>query len=137
MRKPSRLLAVAISIPFLAGCFSVSQVPVPRAAPDREEMDIRGVVVREAGGTEEVIEFGEVHDVTWTPTSLSVVADVSQDGTTQTITQLYWISTLSVLLVKQLNAGATSAIIGGIIVGAAAIIASAVTGDGNPSSGGS
>jgi len=136
MRKPSRLLATVLLVPFLAGCFTVTQIAVPPAAPDREGMDIRGVVVREAGGTESVTEFDEVHEIVWTPTSLSVVADVKEGGTTQTITQLYSISTLSGLLVRQLDAGPTSAIIGGVIVGLAAFIAMAVTGDGNQGAGG-
>jgi hypothetical protein len=129
MRKPSRLLAVAVSIPFLTGCFTVSQIAVPPAAPDREKTDVRGVVVRQAGGTEEVIRFEEVHQLTWTPTSLSVVADIDEDGARQTITRLYPLTTLSGLLVKHLDAGATSAIVGVVIVGLAAFIATAVTGD--------
>ena len=132
MRKPPRLLVVALSIPFLTGCFTVAQVAVPPVAAAREEVDVRGVVVRHAGGTEEVVRFDEVHEVVWTPTALSVVADVSVDGATQTITQLYPISTLSGLLVKQLDAGVTSAIIGGVILGAIAFVAVAVTGGTNP-----
>lgn len=114
----------------MAGCFTVAPMPVPPTAPQREAVELRGVVVREADGTERSVRFEEVHDVTWTSTSLSVVADISEGGVTQTTTQLYPISTLSGLLVRQIDAGKTSAIIGGVIVGTAAFIAAYVSGTG-------
>ena len=137
MRKPSRLLVAALVTPFLTGCFSVTQVAVPPAAPDRDALDVRGVVVRQAGGTEQTVEFETVHELEWTPTSLSVVADAHVDGSTQTITRLYSISTMSGVLVRSLDAGKTSGIIGGIILGTVAFIAVAVTGRGDPNRQGS
>lgn len=128
MNSLTRLLAILVIVPVAAGCFTVAQVAVPPTAPEREEMEVRGVVVREAGGTEELIEFVEVHEAEWTATSLSVVADVEEDGQTRTITRLFPISTLSGVLVKQIDPGKTSAIIGGVIVGTAAFIAGAVSG---------
>ena len=133
MNTTSRLFATLLVAPLLAGCFTTGQVPVPPTAPQREAVELRGVVVRESSGAEQRIEFEEVHSVEWNATSLSVVADVIQGGAPQTITQLYPISTLSGLLVRQLDAGATSAIIGGAIVGTAALIATVVTGTGNDS----
>lgn len=138
MRSSSRLAALLLATPLLAGCFTVAPMPVPPTAPQREEVELRGVVVRDADGTEEQVEFNEVHEVTWTNTSLSVVADITDDnGMTQTITELYPISTLSALLVRQLDAGKTSAIIGGAIVGTAAFIATVVSGTSDPSGSGS
>lgn len=128
MNSLTRLLAILVIAPMAAGCFTVGQVAVPPTAPEREGLEVRGVVVREAGGTERLIEFVEVHEAEWTPTSLSIVADVEENGQTQTITRLFPISTLSGVLVRQLDAGKTSAIIGGVIVGTAAFIAGAVSG---------
>ncbi|MGY8776491.1 MAG: hypothetical protein ACKVIN_00070 [Longimicrobiales bacterium] len=132
MRKPSRLLVAALMTPFLSGCFSVTQVAVPPGAQDRDALNVRGLVVRQAGGTEQTIEFETVHDLEWTPTSLSVVADASVDGETQTITRLYSISTMSGVLVRSLDAAKTSGIIGAVILGTVAFIAVAVTGGGVP-----
>lgn len=130
MKQLPRLLALLLVAPLAAGCFTVAQVAVPPTAPEREEMEVRGVLVRQAGGTEELIEFATVHELEWTPTSLSVVADVETNGTTETITRLFPIQTLSGILVRQLDPGKTSAIIGGVIVGTAAFIATAVSGGG-------
>ncbi|MEM7416278.1 MAG: hypothetical protein AAF389_12315 [Gemmatimonadota bacterium] len=138
MKSSSRLAALLVAAPLLAGCFTVAPMPVPPTAPQREDVALRGVVVREANGTEEEVRFDEVHEVTWTNTSLSVVADVTDaSGATQTVTELYPISTLSALLVRQLDAGKTSAIIGGAIVGTAAFIATVVSGTSDPAGGGS
>jgi len=95
-------------------------------------MALKGVVVTD-GTTEETIEFAELHEATWTPSSLSIVADVDQNGTTQTLTRLIPITQLSALLVRQIDPGLTSAIVGGVIVGAIAGIAFYVTGRGDPS----
>jgi len=131
MRKPARLVVVVASLPFLAGCFGVMQVPVPAAQQDREAMTLRGVVVREGGSTQ-TLEFSELHDAIWTPTSLSVVADLrGEDGEAGTITRLFPITQLDALLVRQLDPGRTSAIIGGLLVGTVAVIALIVTGSGD------
>lgn len=134
MKQLPRILAILFVAPLAAGCFTVTQVDVPPTAPARQELQVQGVVVRQAGGTEEVIRFAEVHEAEWTTTSLSIVADVDEDGSRQTITRLFPISTLSGVLVRQLDAGRTSAIVGGVIVGTAAFIAGAVGGGTNPAS---
>lgn len=127
MKKPGRLLVSVLSIPLLAGCFTVAQVPVPRTAPEREELNLRGVVVSD-GNSEETIRFNTLHEATWTPSALSIVADVSREGRTETITRLIPISTLSGVYVRQLDAGRTSGIIGGLIVGTVAVISIWITG---------
>ncbi len=129
MRKPGRFLVSVLSLPLLAGCFTVATVPVPRTAPERDQVNLRGVVVTD-GTTEETLEFEALHEATWTPASLSVVADIEEDGELKTITRLFPITALSGLLVRRMDAGATSAIIGGAIVGTAAAIAFLVTGKG-------
>ena len=132
MKQLTRILAILLVAPMAAGCFTVAQVAVPPTAPEREEMEVMGVVVRQAGGTEEIIRFTEVHEAEWTTTSLSIVAEVEENGSTRTITRLFPITTLSGVLVRQLDAGKTSAIVGGVIVGTAAIIAAGVGGSTNP-----
>lgn len=130
MRRPRRPLVLLLALPFLAGCFAVTQTAVPPSQPEREELDLHGVVVTSPdGGEEEVIRFTELHDATWTPTALSFVADVRQDGRTETLTRLVPITELQGVLVRQLDAGRTSAIMGAAIVGTIAVIAFVVTGD--------
>lgn len=106
----------------LASCFTVAQVPVPATAPEREEIEVRGVVMRQEDGGEERVEFQQIHDATWTPTGYSVVADVDNGGPQhETITRIFPISAMAGLLVRQIDAGRTSAIIGGVFVIGAAL----------------
>lgn len=130
MRRPRRTVVFLFALPFLAGCFGVTQTAVPPSLPDRQELDLHGVVVTSPdSGEDEVIRFTEVHEATWTPSSLSFVADVQEDGRTETITRLVPITELQGVLVRQLDAGRTSAIVGAAIVGTVVLIAFLVTGD--------
>ena len=130
MRKPGRLAVVAVSLPFLAGCFTVARAPVPATLPEREALDLKGVVITQPdNGTEEVLEFSQLHEAVWTPSSLSVVGDVAGSGPSpQTVTRLIPITNLDAVLVRQIDGGKTSAIIGGVVMGAIATIALLVTG---------
>ncbi|KPJ81353.1 MAG: hypothetical protein AMS19_08305 [Gemmatimonas sp. SG8_23] len=131
MKKPGRLAILFAAVPFLGGCFTVATVPVPATAPEREDTDFQGVVVRQVGGGEETVVFDEVLEATWTPTSLSVVGQLPamDDGAPgETVTRLFPISTLAGLRVRKLDAGKTSALVGGVFLVAAAIIASQVSG---------
>lgn len=130
IRRPRRATVALVALPFLMGCFSVTQTAVPRSLPDRQALDLRGVVVTQPDeGTEEVLEFEELHDVTWTPSSLSFVADVRQDGRTETVTRLVPITELRSVMVRQFDGAKTSLIVGGAIVAAVAVITFIVTGD--------
>lgn len=130
IRRPRRATVALVALPFLMGCFSVTQTAVPRSLPDRQALDLRGVVVTQPDeGTEEVLEFEELHDVTWTPSSLSFVADVRQDGRTETVTRLVPITELQSVMVRQFDGAKTSLIVGGAIVAAVAVITFIVTGD--------
>lgn len=129
MSRLGRALVAVVTIPFLSGCYTVSQVPVPATHPEREAMQLQGVVVTPPDdGSEEVIRFAEVHEATWTPTSLSVVADVSAEGRTQTITRLFPITEIDGLMVRELDAGRVSLVIGAVVVGAIAVVTFLVTG---------
>ena len=126
MRTPHRLAIALLCIPVLSGCFTVTTIPVPVTAPEREQVEFRGVVVRQEGGGEEITEFSDIAEKTWTPTSLSVVGVLA--GETVPTTRLFQISTMSGLTVRQLDAGKTSAIIGGVFLLTAGVIASLVSG---------
>ena len=127
MNKPARLTVLLLTLPFLAGCFTVATVPVPRTQPERENLTLRGFVVTD-GTTEEVVRYDEVLEATWTPSSLSIVGANGSGEELVTETRLVPITELRGLLIRTLDAGSTSAIIGGVIVGAAAAIAVLVTG---------
>jgi len=127
MNKPGRLTVLLLTLPFLAGCFTVATVPVPRTQPEREDLAIRGVVITD-GATEQTIEYDEVLEATWTPSSLSIVGANGEGDDIMTETRLIPITELRGVLVKSLDAGPTSAIVGGLIVGAVAVIAFLVTG---------
>ena len=127
MNKPARLTVLLLTPPFLAGCFTVATVPVPRTQPERESLTLQGFVVTD-GTTEEVVRYDEVLEATWTQSSLSIVGATGSGEELVTETRLIPITELRGLLIRTLDAGSTSAIIGGVIVGAAAAIAVLVTG---------
>ena len=127
MNKPARLTVLLLTLPFLAGCFTVATVPVPRTQPERESLTLQGFVVTD-GTTEEVVRYDEVLEATWTQSSLSIVGATGSGEELVTEPRLIPITELRGLLIRTLDAGSTSAIIGGVIVGAAAAIAVLVTG---------
>lgn len=129
MNKPGRLTVLLLTLPFLAGCFTVATVEVPRTQPEREALEIRGVVITD-GATEQVIEYERVLEATWTPSSLSIIGANGEGDDIVTETRLIPITELRGLLVRSLDAGPTSAIVGGLIVSAVAVIAFVVTGKG-------
>lgn len=130
MNKTGRLSVLLFSLPFLAGCFSVTTLPVPRTQPEREALNLRGIVISD-GTEEQVIQYDNVLDATWTPSSLSLVGSNGSGDDITTETRLIPITELRGLLVRRLDAGTTSAIIGGLIVGAVATVALIVTGKAN------
>ncbi len=138
MRRFTYALVALATLPFLAGCFGVMRAPVPASHPEREALDLRGVVVVQAGNEDgEVVEFAEVHDLTWTNSSLSFVADVPRGpGRVETVTRLVPITELQSVIVRKFDAGKTSAIMGGVLVATFATIALILTGDGGIYTGG-
>ena len=56
MNKTGRLSILLFSLPFLAGCFSVTTLPVPRTQPEREALTLRGIVISD-GTEEQVIQY--------------------------------------------------------------------------------
>lgn len=137
MRRSLQTLLAIVSLPFLAGCYTVTQISLPPSHPERQELDLRGVVVNRAGSEEEVLEFQELHEATWTPSALSFVADVSRGGgRMETVTRLVPLTEIQGVIVRQFDAGTTSALIGGAIVGTIAFVAILVTGDANSYLGG-
>jgi hypothetical protein len=130
MTRLARLSLLFVALPLLGGCFTVATVPVPATQPEREDSDVRGVVVRQAGGGQETVDFSEVLEATWTSTSLSIIGmlETPDNGSAEAVTRLFPISTIAGLRVRQLDAGKTSGLIAGVFMAAAALIATLVSG---------
>lgn len=131
MRRTACALVTLVTLPFVTGCYSVMHAPVPASHPERQALELRGVVVQSPGAEEgEVVEFAEIHDLTWTVSSLSFVADVPRGpGRVETVTRLVPLTELDAVIVRQFDPGKTSAIMGGVIVGTIATLAILLTGD--------
>jgi hypothetical protein len=127
MKKPGRLLVIAVSIPLLAGCFGVLPSPIPATPVEREALQIRGVVLNDVRNNER-IEFSEILEVLWADDALSIIGKLADDGEGDYVTRLYPLSTLSAVLVRQVAAGKTSGIMGGLIIGTIAFLSVLVTG---------
>lgn len=85
-------------------------------------MEVRGVVVRQEDGREERVEFQTIHEATWTSSGYSVTADVDNGGPeAETVTRFFPLPAITGLLIRQLDPGRTSGLIGGLIVFAAAM----------------
>ncbi|NNF13984.1 MAG: hypothetical protein HKN72_12205 [Gemmatimonadetes bacterium] len=138
MKRTVYALAALVALPFLTGCYGVMRAPVPASHPERQALDLRGVVVVQSGNEDgEVVEFSEVHDLTWTTSSLSFVADVARgQGRVETVTRLVPLTEIQSVIVRQFDAGKTSAIMGGLLVAGFAAAALILTGDGNIPTGG-
>ena len=137
MRKPGRLVVTAVTIPFLAGCFGVLETPIPAGLSQREALNVRGVVIADSGDGERV-EFEEILEVQWTNDALFIVGSLAADeGAAQIVTRTFPLSSLSSVLVRQVDANKTSGIIAVFAVGLIAMWAFAVNGQGpGPASGG-
>ena len=116
MKKPGRLLVTVLTIPFLGGCFGVVQTPLPEAPAEREALNLRGVVIGDPGDGER-IEFKEVLDVQWTDDALRVVASQNGDNGFEVVTRTYPVSSLSAVLVREIDANRTSGVVIGIFAG--------------------
>ena len=130
MKKPGTLLVAAVSLPFLTGCFSVLPAPIPTTPAEREQVDLRGVVVRgDNGSDDERVEFSEVLDVQWLDGGLEVVGlDIADD---EARTQQFFYNDLAAVLTRQLDANKTSILIGGVMLSTIAAIAFIVNGQGD------
>lgn len=122
MRRFARRSLAIIFLPTVTGCFTITQVPVPATPPERERMEVHGVVVRQDDGTEERIDFEVLHEASWTSDGYSVVADVDHGGPeAETVTRFFPFATMVGVLTRQLDPGRSSGLIGGIFVVVAAI----------------
>lgn len=121
MRTPNRALVLTLSLPFMAGCFSTFAVPLPE--PAERSADIRGVV-RDAGGEDERIEFDTVDDVEWSASEVTMTGILEEE----VVTRSFPVSSLSGVLVRQLDPAKTSVVIAGLFLGSIATVALLVTG---------
>jgi len=113
----------------MAGCFSTFQAPLPEPA-ERSSSDIRGVI-RDDGADGERVEFDTVDQVQWSDSEV-VVTGILED---ESVTRSYPLSSLSGVLVREVDPAKTSVIIAGFFLGVAATVALLVTGqarDGRP-----
>lgn len=117
-------------MPFVAGCFGVLPSPVPPPA-ERADTDVRGVVLAgENGEPGEEVHFSEVYQANWTENALFIAGSLSEGEGLPPVdaTREYDYEELSSVLIRQLDAGKTSLIVGGLIVGTIAVISLLVTG---------
>lgn len=137
MRKPSRPLVIAASLPFLSGCFGVLAEPVPPPGERASRTDdVRGVILRTDDGAERRVEYDEVYQANWTENAIFVVGSLSQgEGMTPVdVSQEYAYDDLSSVLVRKLDAGKTSLLIGLVTVGSIAALSFWINGQTNDDS---
>jgi hypothetical protein len=121
-------------IPFLTGCVRVHVEPLP--APEaRAAADIRGVVLR-GNGAAERIEFARLDDVQWTDSAVAltgVLRSYARDprGTETVTTRSFPFSTISGVLVRQIDPNRTSLVIGAVAIGSIAVATFLLTGKGD------
>lgn len=131
VRSAARTVGAVLAAAQLSGCFSLVATPVPPTPAEREGLAVRGVVVGGApdGSGGERIEFDDIQNVTWTAEALSIVGVPEGAAGTGAITERSFpLGSLSAVLVREVSSGRTSALIGGAVVGMAAIIMFLVTG---------
>lgn len=126
MRKPPRAFVIVVALLFLSGCFRVQAVALPEPA-ERGALDVRGVVLE----GDERIEFARVDQTEWSDSTIllsGLLKSAGESGAPTATTRTIALSSVTALLVRQVDANRTSIIIGGIIVGGIAIAALALTG---------
>lgn len=135
MRKPRPTLILAVAVPFLTGCFGIQAQPLPEPQA-RSSAGVRGLVVRD-GTNARRIEFSRVDHVEWTDSTVLLVgvlkdpveAGASGSAVDGTITsRVFPLSSISGVLVRQVDANRTSILIGAVAVGTIAIAALLLTG---------
>ena len=77
MKKPRPGLVIALTLPFLAGCFTTFALPVPEPA-ERGDTEVKGLVLGE-GENAERVEFDQIDDVQWTEESL-IITGIAKDS---------------------------------------------------------
>ncbi len=110
MKKPRPGLVIALTLPFLAGCFTTFALPIPEPA-ERADTNVKGVVLGE-GENAERVEFDQVDDIQWTEESLvitGITKDSNESGVPQT--DAFSLEDLSAILVRSLDPSRTSGLV--------------------------
>ncbi len=129
MRTSSRIFAVAATLTFLTGCYSVVPVPLPPPG-EREATQVRGVVLEGDNGSEgEAIRFEEVFETQWRSEGLFLAGTLAGGGN-EALSREFRYEELASVMARQLDVGSTSGLIGAAIVGTIAVIAFVITGQG-------
>ena len=115
MKKPRPGLVIALTLPFLAGCFTTFALPVPEPA-ERGDTEVKGLVIGEGENTERV-EFHQVDDVQWTEESL-IITGIAKDSDGSGIpqTDTFSLEDVSAILVRSLDPNRTSGLVAGLFL---------------------
>ena len=115
MKKPRPGLVIALTLPFLAGCFTTFALPVPEPA-ERGDTEVKGLVIGE-GENAERVEFDQVDDVQWTEESL-IITGIAKDSDGSGIpqTDTFSLEDVSAILVRSLDPNRTSGLVAGLFL---------------------
>ena len=110
----------------LAACMRVQVQPLP-APKNRNALQVRGVVLR--SGEPSRIEFARVDDVAWTDSTLALTGVLRTDASSTAVTtRSFALSSISGVLVREVDADRTSLLIAAVGVGTVAIATFLLTG---------
>lgn len=113
MRMPPHALVLAVTLPFLGGCFSPQPAPLP-SPEQRQDVDIQGVVVGDPDDGGEAVRFDEVYEVDWGQSELSIQGMLPDGGPVpNVVTRRYRYGDLSGVLTRQLDVNKTSLLVAG------------------------
>ena len=115
MKKPRPGLVIALTLPFLAGCFTTFALPVPEPA-ERGDTEVKGLVLGE-GENAERVEFDQIDDVQWTEESL-IITGIAKDSDGSGIpqTDTFSLEDVSAILVRSLDPNRTSGLVAGLFL---------------------
>ncbi len=115
MKKPRPGLVIALTLPFLTGCFTTFALPVPEPA-ERGDTEVKGLVLGE-GENAERVEFDQVDDVQWTEESL-IITGIAKDSDGSGIpqTDAFSLEDISAILVRSLDPNRTSGFVAALFL---------------------
>lgn len=129
MRRPARVLVIAVTVPFLSGCIRTMPRPLPEPSA-RGGISVRGVVLNGAAAGER-IEFADVDEVAWTDSTIAITGVLKASGTAdagRVVTRTHRLSDIGAVLVRQVDPNRTSILVVALAVGISVIAALRLTG---------
>ena len=115
MKKPRPGLVIALTLPFLAGCFTTFALPVPEPA-ERGDTEVKGLVLGE-GENAERVEFDQIDEVQWTEAS-RIITGIAKDSDGSGIpqTDAFSLEDVSAILVRSLDPNRTSGFVAALFL---------------------